>query len=68
MKPKRREIPVKSKGGRPRLDPAAAKRALFQVRLSHEERAAITTAAQLAGEKDSEWARRVLLAAATKTP
>jgi hypothetical protein len=60
---RRREVPVKSKGGRPRLDPTAAKGAIFPIRLSHEERAAIATAAERTGEKDSEWARRILLAA-----
>jgi hypothetical protein len=53
-----------NKRGRPRLDAAAAKSAIFPIRLSHEERAQITMAAQRDGLKDSEWARRVLLAAA----
>jgi hypothetical protein len=55
----------KSKGGRPRLDAKAAKSAIFPIRLSREERAAIAVAAELAGMKDSEWARRALLAAAS---
>jgi hypothetical protein len=62
---KRREIPVKSKGGRPRINPAAAKGSIFPIRLSLEERAAIAAAAERADERDSEWARRVLLAAAS---
>lgn len=68
MKKKQAEIlaviKALNKGGRPRVDAAAAKQAIFPIRLSHEERALISTAAGLAGVKDSEWARRVLLAAA----
>ena len=53
------------KPGRPRLDPGSAKETVITIRLSPEERAAIAEAAERHGDRGaSEWARRVLLAAA----
>jgi hypothetical protein len=55
----------KRPGGRPRLDPRSAKDTVLTIRLSREERDAISAAAEQAGAaKASEWARGVLLAAA----
>ncbi len=53
------------KPGRPRLDPDSTKETVITIRLSREERAVIADAAERAGSQGaSEWARRVLLAAA----
>jgi uncharacterized protein (DUF1778 family) len=53
------------KPGRPRLDPDSTKETVITIRLSRDERAAIGEAAERAGDRGaSEWARRVLLAAA----
>jgi uncharacterized protein (DUF1778 family) len=53
------------KPGRPRLDPDSTKETVITIRLSRDERAAIAEAAERAGDRGaSEWARRVLLAAA----
>lgn len=55
----------RGKGGRPRLNPEAAKETVLTIRLSREERAAIAEAAHRAGGiSASEWARRVLVEAA----
>ena len=50
--------------GRPRKAPGDAKASTFSVRLTADERAMIEAAAERAGMKASEWARRALLAAA----
>lgn len=55
---------TKSRIGRPPLPEGEAKARMFCLRLSPDERAAIDVAAGTAGESASEWARRVLLAAA----
>jgi hypothetical protein len=47
------------------IDKDAPKSIVFPIRLSADERAEIAAAAQRAGLKDSEWGRRVLLAAAS---
>ncbi len=52
------------KMGRPKKAPDEAKASTFSVRLTADERALIEAAAERAGIKASEWARRVLIAAA----
>lgn len=49
--------------GRPPKAPGDVKASTFSVRLRPDERAAIEAAAERAGVKASEWARRVLLTA-----
>lgn len=50
--------------GRPPSPPGTAKASTFSVRLTADERAMVEDAAERAGVKASEWARRVLLDAA----
>ncbi len=50
--------------GRPPLPKGQAKGALLSVRFSDAERITLDEAAQAAGERLSEWARRALLKAA----
>jgi len=50
--------------GRPPKAPGETKASTFSVRLTAEERAWIEAAAERAGVKTSEWARRVLIASA----
>jgi uncharacterized protein (DUF1778 family) len=58
---------AKPKGGRPRMDPSTTKDTVMTIRLSREERETIGEAASRAGvTKPSEWARRVILAAAER--
>ncbi len=55
--------------GRPRMNPGEARTSTFSVRLTPDERAAVAKAAERAGGIDaSEWARRVIVAAAAVTP
>lgn len=55
----------KPKLGRPPLPKGETKATIFSIRLSPEERAAIEAKATADGLKASEWARRILLEAAT---
>jgi hypothetical protein len=57
-------VKKKPRIGRPPLPKGEAKGALLSVRFSGAERQTLERAARLAGEKLSEWARNVLLAAA----
>jgi uncharacterized protein (DUF1778 family) len=50
--------------GRPPVPKKLAKGSLLSVRFSESERRALEKAAELAGVRLSEWARRTLLAAA----
>jgi predicted HicB family RNase H-like nuclease len=54
------------KTGRPQLTPERRKASTFSVRFTAEEREAVEAAAERAGVKASEWARRVLLDAALR--
>lgn len=55
-----------NKLGRPELAPERRKKSTFSIRFTAEEREAIEAAATAAGDRSaSEWARRVLLDAAT---
>jgi len=47
--------------GRPPLDDVDRKEVTFRIRMTEEDRAAITAAALAAGKSDSEWAREMLL-------
>jgi uncharacterized protein (DUF1778 family) len=58
---------AKKKRGRPQLSPDERKRAIFSIRLSPEERAEIEAAAEQNGQKASDWARSVLLAACKRS-
>ena len=51
----------KARKGRPPKAPGEAKASTFSVRLTTEERAQVEAAAERAGLKASEWARRTLL-------
>lgn len=53
--------------GRPPMANGVAKLATFSVRLTPEERAALDAAATAVDLSSSEWARRVLVAAAKST-
>jgi hypothetical protein len=55
---------TKPRVGRPAVAKDKAKGSLLSVRLSADERAALDAAAERAGVKLSEWARRALLGAA----
>jgi uncharacterized protein (DUF1778 family) len=57
---------AKPKGGRPRMDPSTTKDTVMTIRFSRDERALVAAAAAKEAEKDSEWARRVLLAATAR--
>lgn len=57
---------MKAKRGRPRL-PAEEKKQVFAVRLTPEERSMIERAADASGLTVSEWSRRELIAAASKS-
>jgi len=57
--------PKKHAGGRPRAA-AEARGAIFSIRLTADERAAVERAAEAAGVKASEWARGVILAASER--
>jgi len=54
-----------AKMGRPPLSPDGSKAATFSMRLLPGERSAVDAAARRAGLGASEWARRVLVAAAS---
>jgi hypothetical protein len=59
----------KPKVGRPALPADRAKASTFSVRFTEDERAQIEAAADKAGASSApDWARRVLLDAAMKTP
>jgi hypothetical protein len=54
--------------GRPQLAPERRKASTFSIRFTAEEREAIEAAANAAGFRSaSEWARRVLIDAATSS-
>jgi len=55
----------KQKMGRPAL-PRGQVKAVFAIRLSAEERAALDAAAERAGKPVSQWAREALLASAAR--
>ena len=57
---------MKRTAGRPALSKAEKKGAIFSVRLSSEERAAVELAARSQGLKAAAWARLALLDAALK--
>jgi len=52
--------------GRPPVPAKLAKGSLLSVRFSEDERKAMDRAAERAGLKLSEWARRALIAASTE--
>lgn len=54
---------ARAKLGRPPLAAGKAKAAMFTLRLTPDERAAIERAAQRVGKSASQWAREMLLAA-----
>jgi uncharacterized protein (DUF1778 family) len=56
----------KPKLGRPRLPPGENRGKALNVRFRPEERARLDAAAEAAGERLSDWARRVLLAEADR--
>lgn len=58
---------TKKRLGRPPVSKQLAKEALLSVRFSQDERKALARAADHEGIKLSEWARRQLLAIATRT-
>ena len=55
----------KPKMGRPKLPRDMAKASMLTLRLTGDERATIDRAAESAGVRVSDWARRVLLSAST---
>lgn len=56
----------KPKLGRPKLPPGENRGKALNVRFKPEERARLDAAADAAGERLSDWVRRVLLAEADK--
>jgi hypothetical protein len=59
--------PAKKRGpGRPAFAEGTAKTAVFAIRLSDDERAAIDSAADRASKPVTQWAREALLAAAAR--
>ena len=52
--------------GRPPLPDSERKECTFRIRMTEEERAAITAAAQANDQKASEWARELLRKSAKK--
>ena len=51
--------------GRPKMAPGEAKTFIFSIRVSLDERALIEKKAEADGMSSSDWAREVILAAAT---